>query len=50
MNESGNKTAWNIGGAVVGVLLALLAIFGLVQSQSSIKQPQNYSEVISYDG
>ncbi|MDE9365984.1 hypothetical protein PZ938_10250 [Luteipulveratus sp. YIM 133132] len=49
MGTSGNKTAWNIGGAVVGVLLAGLAIFGLVQSQNSIKQPQTYNNVISYD-
>lgn len=43
------KVAWNVGGAVVGVLLAGLSIFGLIQSQSSIKQPQTYNNVVSYD-
>ncbi|WP_157063410.1 hypothetical protein [Luteipulveratus mongoliensis] len=46
---SGNKAAWNIGGAVVGILLAGLSILGLIQSQNSIKQPQTYNNVISYD-
>ena len=49
MGDSGNKTMYNIGGGIVGILLAGLAIFGLVQSQGS-EQPQKYHANISYDG
>lgn len=45
-----NKAAYNVGGAVVGILLALAAIFGLIQSQSNQDQTQQYKSKISYDG
>ncbi|WP_156822538.1 hypothetical protein [Demetria terragena] len=47
--EGASKVAWNAGGAIVGIVLAALAVFGLVQSQSSVQQKQTYSETISYD-
>ena len=49
LGASTNKTMYNIIGAVVGFLLALFAIWGLVQSQNS-SQPQQYQSKISYDG
>lgn len=49
-NEGSKKAAWNIGGAIAGILLAGLAVVGLIQSQSSIQQPQDYKGTISYDG
>lgn len=47
--DSKNKTLYNVGGGIIGILLAGLAIFGLVQSQSSNNPPQ-YQSKISYDG
>lgn len=49
MDTTNKKTAYNIGGAIVGVLLAGLSIFGLIHSQQS-SQPQHYKSTISYDG
>lgn len=49
MSASTNKTAYNVGGAIVGFLLATLAIWGLVESQQP-NQPQTYNAKISYDG
>lgn len=49
MGESSNKTMYNIGGGIVGILLAGLAIFGLISSQGAA-QPQKYHANISYDG
>lgn len=49
MSAATNKTAYNVGGAIVGVLLALFAIFGLIQSQNA-EQAQKYQSKISYDG
>ena len=46
---TGKKTMYNIGGGIIGVLLAGLAIFGLVQSQGSA-QPQQHPAKISYEG
>lgn len=48
-NDGGKRAAWNIGGAIAGALLAAVAIFGLVQQQSSISQPQTYKAQINYD-
>lgn len=48
-NEGKKKTAWNITGGVIGALLAALSMFGIVASQSSVKQPQTAQEVISYN-
>lgn len=44
-----NKTAYNVAGGIIGVLLALFAIFGLVQSQEN-GQPQKFDSKISYEG
>ncbi|GAB3584082.1 hypothetical protein [Calidifontibacter terrae] len=44
-----SRTAYNVGGAVLGVLLALIAIFALVAQQGGITQPQSYSSQINYD-
>ncbi len=49
MDTTNKKLAYNIGGGVLGVLLALLAIIGLVAQQGSITQPQKYSSNIKYD-
>lgn len=49
MGASNNKALYNVGGAIVGILLAGLSIFGLVQSQEQ-SQPQKYQQNISYDG
>ncbi|MCG8655198.1 MULTISPECIES: DUF2613 family protein [unclassified Yimella] len=48
-NDGGKKAAWNIVGAIAGALLAAVAIFGLVQQQSSVSQPQTYKAQINYD-
>ena len=48
-NDGGKKAAWNIVGAIAGALLAGVAIFGLVQQQSSVSQPQTYKAQINYD-
>ncbi|CAM2832988.1 MULTISPECIES: hypothetical protein [Dermacoccus] len=50
MSASTNKAAYNVGGAIVGILLALLAIFGLIQTQGNQEQSQKYQSKISYDG
>lgn len=47
--NSDNKVAWNVAGGVIGALLACLAIFGVVQSQSQ-PQEQKYQKTISYNG
>ncbi len=43
------KLGLNVGGAVLGMILAAAAIFGLVQQQGGITQPQTYSPQINYD-
>lgn len=48
-NDGGKRAAFNIGGAVVGALLAAVAIFGLVAQQGSVTQPQTYKAQINYD-
>ncbi len=49
MGEGGKKAAFNIGGAIVGAVLAAVAVFGLVAQQNSASQPQKYSSTITYD-
>lgn len=46
MNE--NK-AWNIGGAIAGIVLGLLSVLGIVASQTSAAQDQPFTSVIAYD-
>ena len=46
----GRKAAvWNVAGAVIGALLAAIAILGIVGSQTSATQTQTNQEVISYN-
>lgn len=40
---------WNIGGAVLGVVLGILAALGILTSQTSAKIDQVHSSVIAYD-
>ncbi len=49
MSEGGKKAAFNVGGVVIGAVLAAVAVFGLVAQQSSASQPQKYSSTITYD-
>lgn len=49
MGEANQKMLYNVGGAVIGVVLAGVAIFGLVQQQGSVTQPQKYSSTINYN-
>lgn len=49
MNTSSKKAAYNVGGVVVGALLAALAIFGIVQVQSSADVPQENTQLIEYN-
>lgn len=49
-NERDNRALWNVGGAVAGVLLAFISILGIVSSQTGVAQPQNFAEVIPYNG
>ena len=44
-----NKVAYNVAGAVIGALLAAVAIFSIVQVQSSAQTPQEHTRLISYD-
>lgn len=46
MNEN---AVWTIGGTVAGIILGILAVLGIVASQTSVKQQQTYSSVIAYD-
>lgn len=47
MADQSKKLVFNVGGAIAGVMLAAVAIFGLVE-QSTASQPQQYSEKINY--
>lgn len=49
MDETNKKLAYNVGGAVIGVLLALIAVFALIAQQGSVTQPQKFNSTISYD-
>lgn len=49
MGASNMKLLYNIGGAVAGVVLATVAIFGLIAQQGSVTQPQKFSSTISYN-
>ncbi|HPU13165.1 MAG TPA: hypothetical protein PLQ19_05165 [Aeromicrobium sp.] len=46
MNEN---AVWSIGGTVAGIILGILALLGIVASQTSVKQAQTHSSVIAYD-
>lgn len=48
-NDASKKIAYNVGGSVIGALLAALAIFGIVQVQSSASMPQTNDQVINYN-
>lgn len=49
MNPGTKKVAYNVGGTVLGALLAALSIFGIVQYQSSVESPQENQQVINYN-
>ncbi|WP_158607475.1 hypothetical protein [Flexivirga caeni] len=49
MGESNKKVLYNVGGAVVGAVLATVAIFGLIAQQGSVTQPQKFSSTINYN-
>lgn len=49
MSPLGKKLAFNVGGAVIGAVLATVAIFGLIAQQNSVSQPQTYKSTITYD-
>ncbi len=44
-----SKIAYNVGGTVLGALVAALSIFGIVQYQSSQTMPQENQQVINYN-
>lgn len=48
MNTGSKKIAYNVGGTVLGALVAALAIFGIVQSQNSPSVQEN-QQVINYN-
>lgn len=48
-NDGSKKIAYNVGGTVLGALLAALAIFGIVQVQSSAQAPQTNEQIINYN-
>ena len=48
-NDGSKKIAYNVGGTVLGALLAALAIFGIVQVQNGAEQPQENQQIISYN-
>lgn len=49
MNTGTKKVAYNVGGTVLGALLAALSIFGIVQYQSGQEMPQENQQVINYN-
>ncbi|WP_186526023.1 hypothetical protein [Leekyejoonella antrihumi] len=48
MNQGTTKIAFNIGGALIGAVLACVSIFGLIAQQNSVSQPQTYKSTITY--
>ena len=48
-NQRNKKLAYNIGGGILGALLALTAIFAMVTQQGQQTQPQTYKAQINYD-
>ncbi len=50
MDDTNKKIAFNVGGALLGVILASVAIFGLVAVKASATQPQKYTTTSVYDG
>ena len=49
MNTGTKKIAYNVGGTVIGAILAALAIFGIVASQNNQSMPQENQQVINYN-
>ncbi|HIZ98053.1 MAG TPA: hypothetical protein H9805_05675 [Candidatus Janibacter merdipullorum] len=49
MNTGTKKVAYNVGGTVLGALLAALSIFGIVQYQNGQDMPQENQQVINYN-
>ncbi len=49
MNTGSKKLAYNVGGTVIGAVLAALAIFGIVTYQNSVETPQTNQQVINYN-
>lgn len=49
MGDSNKKILYNVGGAVIGAVLATVAIFGLIAQQGSVTQPQKFSSTINYN-
>ena len=49
MSDSNKKILYNVGGAVIGAVLATVAIFGLIAQQGSVTQPQKFSSTINYN-
>lgn len=49
MNEGSKKVAFNVGGAIIGAVLACVSVFGLIAQQNSVTQPQTYKSTITYD-
>ncbi|GAB3115904.1 hypothetical protein GCM10027055_24590 [Janibacter alkaliphilus] len=48
-NEGTQKTVYNVTGTIIGALLAAVAIFIVVQSQTGAEVPQENTSVISYN-
>lgn len=49
MNTGTKKIAYNVGGTVLGALVAALSIFGIVQYQNSQSMPQENQQIINYN-
>lgn len=49
MDATTKKLAYNIGGGLLGIVLALLVTVGLISQQNSVTQPQKYTSQIQYD-
>ncbi|GAA2075629.1 hypothetical protein IDH50_11955 [Aeromicrobium tamlense] len=43
------NAVWTIGGSAAGIILGILAVLGIVASQTAVKQDQTHSSVIAYD-
>jgi len=49
VNTGSKKVAYNVGGTILGGLLAALSIFGIVQYQNSQEMPQENQQIINYN-
>lgn len=51
MDDATRKLVFNIGGGVAGIVLAVVATFGVIgAANASSSQPQKYTSTINYDG